>query len=339
MRKMRFGAMVVTVVLAVTAFVGAQRMAWIPGPWSKQKRFEARTAETYTAAIAADPDNYMVYYRRGVTYKEHGQYEKALADLNEAVRLSPETLTAEQLGERAFNTRLTETHTMNLVVLARVARGEVLQALNRPDEALMDFDKAITTDFRNLNVLYARGMLRAVTGHYDAALADFNALLDRRASPDWLFGRGFASYLKGDWVAAAQDFQRLATLSPANSNILVWLTKAQLRSGNPILPAQRAVLTSHSEAAPIIDAYMADHDAHDFVAGVLAGASAAPGNKRQRQCETALFLGEWLTLHDDGKGARDMFVQAETTCVPLSLEHATAAAELKRPTALVKAVQ
>ena len=59
----------------------------------------------YSEAIRRQPEGFISYYRRGVTYARMGQAESALADLNNAVRLAPEVQTSNQLGLRALNRR------------------------------------------------------------------------------------------------------------------------------------------------------------------------------------------------------------------------------------------
>lgn len=75
---------------------------------------------------------------------------------------------------------------------------------------------------------------------------------------------------------------------------------------------------------------MTDHDPAQFIAGVKAGADYTGAGGRDAQCKAALFLGEWLTIRKGGQGADGMFAEAEALCQPLSIEHAAAAAELRR---------
>jgi len=82
----------------------------------------ARALEAYSEAIRRHPESYMSYYRRGVTLADQGKLEPALADLNMAVRLSPVVQTTKELGFRAWNSRLPETHTLHTVILVRSAR-------------------------------------------------------------------------------------------------------------------------------------------------------------------------------------------------------------------------
>ncbi len=331
-KKARYGAMAATIAVAVGAFLLAQRLALIPGPWSEKpaQGYVGGTVFTYTDAIDISPGDYMTYYRRGVLYQKQQPLDLALADFNQAVKLSPVPVSLKALGATATDSRSRDTHTLGLVFLLHKTRAEVFQQMNRPDEALADLDQAIALDSRGPDVFFYRGILRELTGRYDAAIADFDTLLARRTSVEWYFARGLAKYLKGDWNNAAADFENAAQRMPANGNYWIWLAKAQLRNGQPLHTESFAALDRKNEAWPVIESFTADHDSEQFISGVRAGTEYANPGSMDAKCKSALFLGEWLTLRKAGIGARDMFSEAEAACQPLTIERSTATAELQR---------
>jgi tetratricopeptide (TPR) repeat protein len=318
-----FSLTVFALVAGVAGYVVAKRVN--PGMPPRQDELAF-----YSAAIAENPQDYMTHYRRGTVFQRRRELEKALADYSEAVRLAPQAQSIEALGERSWDSRSRDTHAMSLAVILRTARAEVLQAMNQPDEAIADLTHAITLNARKSDLLFARGLLLAFTGRYDAAVADFDAIIARRSTPQWHFGRGIATYLKGDWQAAAADFQRALAQAPTDGALAMWLVKARLRAGEPIRPEPFAALDRTSSAWPLIDAFMTPRDAAGFVAGVQAGAGNVALQGREKHCETAAFLGEWLTIRARGAGARDMYMRATQVCRPLSVEYAVARAALAR---------
>lgn len=336
MKKLRYRSMALVIVVAVGAFVGAQRMEWIPGPWTKKNNADQTAVrggagiDVYSAKIASNPEEYMHYYRRGVTFQKQRQYEKALADLDAAVRLSPTPLTVAALGARAGDSTHSPTHILGLVVLMRTTRAEILQQLNRPGEALADLDQALALDARKNEVQSTRGQLRMIMGRYDEAIADFDQLLNRRDDVGWYFNRGLSKYLKSDWSGAIADFQQAVQRAPRQDGYFIWLAKAHLRAGITIDPRQFSTLDSNGNARYVIEAFISDHDSAQFIAGARA-ASAYAG--RHGRCETTLFLGEWLVVRKKGQGAQNLFNEALSVCRPLSVEHAVAASELQRLTA------
>lgn len=335
MSKLRYKSMAIAVVVGVGAFIGAQRLELIPGPWTRERQVmayvgtSAQQSAAASASVIADPNDYMAYYRRGTLHFQQRRYQEALADLNTAVKLSPTPLSLEALGARIHDSRQRDTHTLGMVVLIHTTRSEILQRLNKPDEALADLDRALAFNGGKTDIMHSRGLLRTVTGQYDGAIADFDTLLERRSNSEWLLSRGVAKYLKTDWAGAIADFQILAQ-RPSNDAALIWLAKTYLRASLPMPPDLFAEMKERSGAWYVIEAYMSDHSPAQFVSGVRAGAAYADRHNREQSCETALFIGEWLVIRKKSQGARAFFTEAATNCPSMSIERAIAAAELKR---------
>jgi tetratricopeptide (TPR) repeat protein len=185
----------------------------------------------YSEAIRRHPDSYMSYYRRGVSYARLGQHSNALADLDTAVRLSPTVKNANELGIRAWNSLLPETHALNLVVTVRSARANLLRELKRPQDAIADLDVAIALDPRRTSLWHTRGLLHMEAGDAEAAITDFSALLARRENVEWRFARGICHYVNGSLAEAEADFTIAAQLVPKNGLYARWLAKTQKRRG------------------------------------------------------------------------------------------------------------
>lgn len=194
----------------------------------------AEAVSLYSEQIRRQPESFITYYRRGVTYAQLGQQESALADLNTAVRLAPEVKTSNELGLRALNSLLPETHALNLVVLVRSARADLYQKMNRPKDAIDDLDKAIALDPRRTNLWHTRGLLHMEMGNAAAAIADFSALLARRESTNWRFARGISYFANGDLAEAEEDFMMAAKMDPKNTLYAHWVAKIQKKRGIPI---------------------------------------------------------------------------------------------------------
>ncbi len=85
--------MAAVIAAGVGAFLGAQRLALIPGPWSQPGPYgyagamNGEAEDYYSVALADDPADYMACYRRGVIFEQRREYEPALADFNQAVAL------------------------------------------------------------------------------------------------------------------------------------------------------------------------------------------------------------------------------------------------------------
>jgi len=107
---------------------------------------------------------------------------------------------------------------------AYTARGQALVRSGKTEEALAEFDKAITLDPHNAEGLYNRGLLYQGERQHQLAIDDFtaaNGLTPQRAEP--LLGRAI-SYLALDKIKeAAADLDEAVQADPNNAQI--WTTR------------------------------------------------------------------------------------------------------------------
>src|SRR5258708_2139102 len=107
---------------------------------------------------------------------------------------------------------------------AATMRGQTLLRSGKTEEALAEFDHAITLDPYNAQALYSRGLLHQGEKQHQLAIDDFtaaNGLTPQRAEP--LLARA-VSYLALDKVKeAAADLDEAAQADPQNGQI--WSTR------------------------------------------------------------------------------------------------------------------
>jgi tetratricopeptide (TPR) repeat protein len=203
------------------------------------------------AAIKEDPDNAAAHFWRGRLRAGKGEFDKALPDLNAAIRLGP---TAD----------------------AYAHRGYVLQKQRQFDDALSDFNQALRLDSNNYLALFLRGLLLGDLGDTKAALGDLDAALlqqpDNREAiqargqvhvlraekeeavrkeelenaqkdfehsiqldpkdPNGHTGRGGVNYLKGDFKEAVEDYTQAVELLPNDPQPLAQRGYAYAGLGN-----------------------------------------------------------------------------------------------------------
>src|SRR5258708_2220356 len=108
---------------------------------------------------------------------------------------------------------------------AAPARARTLARSGKSDEALSEFDHALTLDPHNAEALYSRGLLYQGQKQYQLAIDDFtaaNGLTPQRAEP--LLGRA-VSYLALDKVKeAATDLHQPRQAHPHTAH--TWPTRA-----------------------------------------------------------------------------------------------------------------
>lgn len=133
-----------------------------------------------------------IYALRGTAYSLKGDYEKAIADLSEAVRRKPE-----------------------IKAPAYAMRGLTFENLKRFDEALKDFTEAIQRDGTNSVYYEARGRNYFKKAQYDTAISDLTESI-RLGEKNWraYVFRGHAYFLKGESTRAITDESEAIKLNP-----------------------------------------------------------------------------------------------------------------------------
>ena len=117
-----------------------------------QKKFDRAIADL-TEAIRLDPDAVVAYQDRAASYRNNGQYTRALDDLSRALRLAPR-----------------DARTL-------MSRGVIYLKLNAAARAIVDFDASLQIDPKFAASLYGRGVAKLREGQTDGGHADIDAAM------------------------------------------------------------------------------------------------------------------------------------------------------------------
>ncbi len=149
----------------------------------------------YDEAIRLDPKDDLNYSARGVLYAFLGQYERAIQDYDEAIRIDP------QYAEDYNN------------------RGVAYNHLGLSERAIQDFDEAIRLDPKDAIPYYNRGNAYLNLGQYERAIQDFDeAILLDPQYEDAYYNRGVAYAILGQYERAIQDFDEAIRLDPLDAD-------------------------------------------------------------------------------------------------------------------------
>jgi tetratricopeptide (TPR) repeat protein len=187
-----------------------------PGYVEPQHLMTLEASIPYCAArIAADRNDRWAYNLRGIVRKERGDFDLAILDFNEAIRL-------DKSDAEVFNNR-----------------GSAYRAKGDFEKAIQDFDQAIRLDAKYATAYDNRGGAKLENGDLDGAIKDYDEAirLDPRFAAAY-HNRGFAHETKHDYAAALKDYQeamRLDPQHPAPCDAAAWLLAtcpdAKLRDG------------------------------------------------------------------------------------------------------------
>jgi tetratricopeptide (TPR) repeat protein len=147
-----------------------------------------------TRAIAFPPARNIrsnLLNNRAIAWVSKGDYDRAFADYDEAIRLDP---------KNAF---------------LHDSRGSAWFSKGEFDRAFADYDEAIRLDPKNPSPHNYRGGAWASKGEYDRAIADFTEVIRLSPTQEWAYNdRGLAWKDKREFDLAIADFNEAIRRSP-----------------------------------------------------------------------------------------------------------------------------
>jgi tetratricopeptide (TPR) repeat protein len=155
--------------------------------------------EVIKAAQVPSHNLAIAYDRRGKLYRDKSDYQRAIADFDEAIKLDPEFI-------EAFTDR----------GIAYFRQGQV-------DRAIADYDQAIKLRYFDVAALTSRGQAYQSKGDYDGAIKDYNVIISMypaRVSASAFRERGDAYRAKGEYDRAIQDYDEAIKANPRSSDAM-----------------------------------------------------------------------------------------------------------------------
>ncbi|MEH2381017.1 MAG: tetratricopeptide repeat protein [Nostoc sp.] len=150
--------------------------------------------EDFNQAIKLDPQNALAYNKRGNAYYRLGDYEQAQADSSQAILLNPQNANAY------FD------------------RGFAFSELGKYKEAIADYTQAIKLNPKNAYAYYGRGLALAQLKDNKGAMADFSkAIALKPQYTETYLQRGILRRRLKLIQAAIQDFDRVIKINPSDA--------------------------------------------------------------------------------------------------------------------------
>lgn len=198
-------------------------------------RAQLRLAQTDTVGAVADIDKALQLNRNSlnayilradIAINSNRDYNTALADMNEAIKLQPRMSGLyinraflkysldDYFGAMADYDYAIELDPLNAVALFN--RGLLLAEVSANDKALNDFTKVLDLNPDDYRALYNRAVIYGKKGEYKSAIDDINRVIN--AFPDFpgaLYLRGEFMRSSGDLYSAKRDFDKAYDLAKA----------------------------------------------------------------------------------------------------------------------------
>jgi lipoprotein NlpI len=258
-----------------------------------------------TEAIRLDPKFALAYASRAGGYLDKGDYDRAIADATEAIRLDAKTAFAYVNRAGAY-----------------VDKGDY-------DRAIVDATEAIRLD-PEIALAYAnRAGGYFHKGDHDRAIADATEAirLDQKTKIAYFY-RAVANVYAGSLLKAMADLNEASALNPKHAYTALWLDIVGQRSN---LPSRLSQLISTIDMtkwpAPVIRLYLGQMTPEAVLAAAADHADAA--TKKGQVCEANFYSGQLALQKGAKEDATRLFRLAAADCPKGFIEWSAAKAELK----------
>lgn len=190
------------------------------------KNEAAEAQELLRQAASMTPSSAVDYLARGAAFRALGQYEKALADYDEALQRKPD------FPEIQMNKGMVYWHKGDYAsaiplftaaikldpnfVEALANRGAAYRKTGNINSAITDYSKAIEVNPNDAMTFYNRGVAHEKQQLHERAIADFTSAIRLQPRyPEAYLNRGVAYTGVNKIAEAKQDFQKAAEQDPS----------------------------------------------------------------------------------------------------------------------------
>jgi lipoprotein NlpI len=244
------------------------------------------------------------YLARANAYLTKGEFDGAIADLTEVIKLYPDSPYAYYNRASAY-----------------LKKGDY-------DRAIVDYSELIRRNQQDAHAFFGRGVAYLRNGEPDHAIADYNRLIELNPKNARAYrSRAIANLYTGSVSKSLADLDQSADLDPKDAYVALWRDVVAKRSNMPSrLAAATGQLDMTKWPAPIVHLFLGETTAE----AVLAATDDPDGEKKTGQiCEANFYTGALALRRGDEKDARRLFQLAATECPKGFVEWQAANAELK----------
>jgi tetratricopeptide (TPR) repeat protein len=259
-------------------------------------------------AIRLNSSNENAYYSRGLAYKKKGDYDRAIQDFTEAIHLDPKF-------ERAY-----------------YDRGNCYINKVDYDRAIAEFDEAIQLNPKNAINYNNRGVAYSRKGDTGRAIQDYNQAIQLHPNDATVYlNRGSAYFGQSNMTAAIADFEHAISAAPSSSaavSAALMLHVVMKRHDDARQLAQVAATADLSKwPGPLLKLDLGQMTADE---AITAAASPRSDLQKLQVCEANYFIGEDALLRHQRTTALAHLKATRDGCPRWNMYYAASLAELKR---------
>ena len=264
--------------------------------------------EDYDQAVRLGKRDSDAFYHRGLVHLKKNDSRHAIQDFDEALKLSPD----------------------NVAILQ--SRGWSYENKNDYEQALRDYDRALNLQSDYGPALVRRAKVYEAQRQYERALADYEAAT--QADPNFATNRakGFVFFYLGRMTQSAEMFETYLKSKPNDTWVILFRYLAEAKIGNALaaareLEADSLKLDARRWPAPIIDFYLGRIEEKAMFA---AANDPDPKIKNEKTCAASFHAGESRLFRAQVSAAIPLLRAAEKDCPADFYESHGAGAELRR---------
>jgi tetratricopeptide (TPR) repeat protein len=202
----------------MVAALASQKTAVKTASYGENVKTAPQTEESADNGKPA-PKTAGAFLDRGIIFASRGDYEMAIEEFTEAIKLDPELATAYRIRGQAYFAGASDVVSVgeNFSKVITNSTGGTISPAQRQafDKAIADYTQAIKLESDNADAYRLRGWVYSNKGDYDQAMTDYKQAL--RLNPDdaWAYNnRGIAYDAKGDSDKAIADYTQAIKLDP-----------------------------------------------------------------------------------------------------------------------------
>jgi lipoprotein NlpI len=242
--------------------------------------------------------------RRATAYYRNGDLDRAIADLDAAVALRPDSI--DLYRQRSSY---------------RLEKGEQSGGL-----ADLAYTLTLQPDF--VPGYVDRAWVRLSLGDKAGALGDFSRAIAIQDQPRLHLGRGVVAYLAGDDAQAVTDFKAVIDGSPGAPYAVLWLALTQKRHATDdsgAMDAGLAALDLEQWPGPVVRFVRGEISAADLAA---VADNPDPKTAGKQDCEASFYSGAVARIAGDENTAKARLEHAVSVCSSDNIESHAAQALL-----------